>query len=40
MRFGLFGGGARTDPGEPASDSRICGDYIDYIGEAEALGFH
>src|SRR5947209_7736872 len=39
MRFGLFGG-ARTDPGEQASDSRIYDDYIDYICEAEALGFH
>src|SRR5207248_2234159 len=37
MRFGLFGG-ARTDPGEQASDSRIYTDYIDYICEAEALG--
>ena len=39
MRFGLFGG-ARTDPGEQADDSRIYSDYIDYICEAEALGFH
>src|ERR1700746_3066951 len=39
MRFGLFGG-ARTDPGEQASDSRIYTDYVDYICEAEALGFH
>src|SRR2546423_7247260 len=39
MRFGLFGG-ARTDPGEQATDSGIYTDYIDYIGEAEALGFH
>ena len=39
MRFGLFGG-ARTDPGEQASDSRIYSDYIDYICEAEALGYH
>ena len=39
MRFGLFGG-ARTDPGEQASDSTIYSDYIDYICEAEALGFH
>jgi alkanesulfonate monooxygenase SsuD/methylene tetrahydromethanopterin reductase-like flavin-dependent oxidoreductase (luciferase family) len=39
MKFGLFGG-ARTDPGEQASDSRIYTDYIDYICEAEALGFH
>src|SRR5437588_11896861 len=39
MRFGLFGG-ARTDPGEQASDSRIYSDYIDYLCEAEELGFH
>jgi alkanesulfonate monooxygenase SsuD/methylene tetrahydromethanopterin reductase-like flavin-dependent oxidoreductase (luciferase family) len=38
MRFGLFGG-ARTELGEQASDSRIYGDYVDYICEAEALGF-
>ena len=39
MKFGLFGG-ARTELGEQASDSRIYTDYIDYICEAEALGFH
>lgn len=39
MRFGLFGG-ARTEIGEQASDSRIYTDYIDYICEAEALGFY
>src|SRR4029077_2844012 len=39
MKFGLFGG-ARTDAGEQAGDSRIYTDYIDYICEAEALGFH
>jgi alkanesulfonate monooxygenase SsuD/methylene tetrahydromethanopterin reductase-like flavin-dependent oxidoreductase (luciferase family) len=39
MRFGLFGG-ARTEIGEQASDSQIYTDYIDYICEAEALGFH
>jgi alkanesulfonate monooxygenase SsuD/methylene tetrahydromethanopterin reductase-like flavin-dependent oxidoreductase (luciferase family) len=39
MRFGLFGG-ARTEVGEQAGDSQIYGDYIDYICEAEALGFH
>jgi alkanesulfonate monooxygenase SsuD/methylene tetrahydromethanopterin reductase-like flavin-dependent oxidoreductase (luciferase family) len=39
MRFGLFGG-ARTEIGEQASDSRIYTDYIDYICEAEDLGFH
>ena len=38
MRFGLFGG-ARTEIGEQASDSQIYTDYIDYICEAEALGF-
>jgi len=39
MKFGLFGG-ARTEIGEQADDSRIYTDYIDYICEAEALGFH
>ena len=39
MRFGLFGG-ARTEIGEQASDSRIYTDYVDYICEAETLGFH
>ena len=39
MRFGLFGG-ARTELGEQASDSRIYSDYVDYICEAEALGYH
>jgi hypothetical protein len=38
MRFGLFGG-ARTEIGEQASDSQIYSDYVDYICEAEALGF-
>jgi alkanesulfonate monooxygenase SsuD/methylene tetrahydromethanopterin reductase-like flavin-dependent oxidoreductase (luciferase family) len=38
MRFGLFGG-ARTDAGEQASDSRIYSDYVDYICEAEQLGY-
>ena len=38
MRFGLFGG-ARTEIGEQASDSRIYTDYIEYICDAEALGF-
>jgi len=39
MKFGLFGG-ARTELGEQASDSRIYTDYVDYICEAEELGFH
>src|SRR5260221_6588054 len=39
MRFGLFGG-ARTEIGEQASDSQIYTDYVDYICEAEELGFH
>src|SRR6266849_2621269 len=39
MRFGLFGG-ARTELGNQVSDSRIYSDYVDYICEAEALGFH
>lgn len=39
MRFGLFGG-ARTEIGDQAGDSQIYTDYVDYICEAEALGFH
>ena len=39
MKFGLFGG-ARTEIGEQASDSRIYTDYVDYICEAEQLGYH
>jgi alkanesulfonate monooxygenase SsuD/methylene tetrahydromethanopterin reductase-like flavin-dependent oxidoreductase (luciferase family) len=39
MKFGLFGG-ARTEMGEQVGDSRIYSDYVDYICEAEALGFH
>ena len=38
MRFGLFGG-ARTAIGGEIGDSRIYSDYVDYICEAEALGF-
>ena len=39
MRFGLFGG-ARTELGDQAGDSQIYGDYVDYICEAEELGYH
>ncbi len=39
MKFGLFGG-ARASRGGPAGDSQGYADYIDYVGEAEALGFH
>ena len=39
MRFGLFGG-ARTELGDQAGDRQIYGDYIDYICEAEELGYH
>src|SRR5947199_35116 len=39
MRFGLFGG-ARTERGDQVIDSRIYSDYVNYICEAEALGFH
>jgi alkanesulfonate monooxygenase SsuD/methylene tetrahydromethanopterin reductase-like flavin-dependent oxidoreductase (luciferase family) len=39
MKFGLFGG-ARASRGGPTSDSRGYADYIDYVCEAEALGFH
>lgn len=39
MKFGLFGG-ARAARGGPAGDSQGYADYIDYVCEAEALGFH
>lgn len=38
MRFGLFGG-ARTVADGTASDSQMYTDYIDYVQEAERLGF-
>ncbi len=38
MRFGLFGG-ARTKPGTAYGDSHAYRDFIDYVLEAEALGF-
>jgi alkanesulfonate monooxygenase SsuD/methylene tetrahydromethanopterin reductase-like flavin-dependent oxidoreductase (luciferase family) len=38
MRFGLFGG-ARTVMDGTASDSQMYTDYIDYVQEAERLGF-
>ena len=38
MRFGLFGG-ARTSLGDQPSDSQQLHDYIDYVLEAEELGF-
>jgi alkanesulfonate monooxygenase SsuD/methylene tetrahydromethanopterin reductase-like flavin-dependent oxidoreductase (luciferase family) len=39
MKFGLFGG-ARVDSGESVSGSQSYREYIDYVCEAEALGFH
>lgn len=39
MRFGLFGG-ARTVLDGRTSDSQMYTDYIDYVCEAESLGFH
>ncbi len=38
MRFGLFGG-ARTSVGEQPSDSQQHHEFIDYVLEAEDLGF-
>jgi len=38
MRFGLFGG-ARTSIGDQPSDSQQLRDFVDYVIEAEALGF-
>ena len=39
MRFGLFGG-ATAKPTQETTDSRLYGDFVDYVCEAEALGFH
>jgi alkanesulfonate monooxygenase SsuD/methylene tetrahydromethanopterin reductase-like flavin-dependent oxidoreductase (luciferase family) len=39
MKFGLFGG-ARAARGGPSGDSQGYADYVDYVCEAEALGFH
>jgi probable F420-dependent oxidoreductase len=39
MLFGLFGG-ARASHAGPAGDSQGYRDYIAYVREAEALGFH
>jgi len=39
MHFGLFGG-ARTVIDGRASDSQMYTDYIDYVREAEAMGFY
>jgi alkanesulfonate monooxygenase SsuD/methylene tetrahydromethanopterin reductase-like flavin-dependent oxidoreductase (luciferase family) len=39
MKFGLFGG-ARTHADEQASDSQMYTEYVDYIIEAEELGYH
>lgn len=39
MRFGLFGG-ATAAAGTGISDSQIYSDFIDYVLEAEELGYH
>ena len=39
MQFGLFGG-ARTVIDGRASDSQMYTDYIDYVRDAEAMGFY
>ena len=39
MLFGLFGG-ATAKPGDDTSDSRLYGEFVDYVCEAEQLGFH
>lgn len=39
MRFGLFGG-ATAAQGPGVTDSQIYGDFIDYVCEAEELGYH
>ena len=39
MRFGLFGGAAAAE-GPRSDDTRRYGEFVDYVCEAEALGFH
>src|SRR5260221_14696137 len=39
MKFGLFGG-AKASRGGPTSYSHGYRDFIDYVVEAEELGFH
>jgi hypothetical protein len=39
MRFGLFGGAAAKQTDE-TSDSQLYGEFVDYVCEAEQLGFH
>ncbi|MCC7346127.1 MAG: LLM class flavin-dependent oxidoreductase [Variibacter sp.] len=39
MRFGLFGGATATQ-GPGVTDSQIYGEFIDYVCEAEELGYH
>ena len=39
MRFGLFGG-ATAKPSNATTDSQLYGEFIDYVCEAEELGFH
>ena len=39
MLFGLFGG-ATAKSSEGATDSQLYGEFVDYVCEAEQLGFH
>jgi alkanesulfonate monooxygenase SsuD/methylene tetrahydromethanopterin reductase-like flavin-dependent oxidoreductase (luciferase family) len=39
MLFGLFGG-ATAKSGESATDSQLYSEFVDYVCEAEQLGFH
>jgi alkanesulfonate monooxygenase SsuD/methylene tetrahydromethanopterin reductase-like flavin-dependent oxidoreductase (luciferase family) len=39
MQFGLFGGARASTGGDRISDSQVYVDYIDYVREAEELGF-
>src|SRR5260370_34829968 len=39
MRFGLFGGAAAKQTDE-TSDNQLYGEFVDYVCEAEQLGFH
>ncbi len=39
MKFGLFGGAKRASD-DPETDSQAYADYVDYVVEAERLGYH
>ena len=40
MKFGLFGGASATDQNTVTDSSKNYHHFIDYVCEAERLGFH